>query len=214
MPTALSDSQGQALRVLKKISTIRVVFTKILDSRPPPAFSRAFSIVFFPFFFSLLKRYMRSAASKILMAHCMKSFRIKTHRLESSYQQPHFFILNKGLNSGKPLNQACPNCFVCLTDNQEKRDFLFWLCFGLWRSKSFHYLLNGSVIPFVTIDEILKLIREISTKVSCKTQAFEKAIQALQLLDTNKQKIKLKLKMIDTARHAIFHDLMKEAGAG
>ncbi|MBN7816864.1 hypothetical protein J0A69_15560 [Algoriphagus sp. YJ13C] len=157
---------------------------------------------------------MRSAASKTLMAHCMKSFRIKTHRLESSYQQPHFFILNKGLNSGKPLNNACPNCFVCLTECDEHREFLYWLCFGLWKSKSFHYLLKGSVIPFVTIDESRKLIRESSTKASCKSQAFEKAIQALQLLDTNEQKIKVTLKMIDTARQAIFYDLMKEADAG
>ena len=144
----------------------------------------------------------------------MKSFRIKTHRLESSYQQPHFFILNKGLNSGKPLNQTCPNCFVCLTNNDEDWEFLYWLCFGLWRSKSFHILLKGSVIPFVTIDEIQKLIRESSTKASCKAQAFEKAIQTLQLLDTNEQKIKLTLKMIHTARQAIFYELMKNSGAG
>lgn len=144
----------------------------------------------------------------------MKSFHIKTHRLESSYQQPHFFILNKGLNSGKPLNQPCPNCFVCLANNDEDKEFLYWLCFGLWRSKSFHILLKGSVIPFVTIDEIQKLIRESSTKASCKAQAFEKAIQTLQLLDTNEQKIKLTLKMIDTARQAIFYELMKNSGAG
>ena len=79
------------------------------------------------------------------MAHCMKSFRIKTHRLESSYQQPHFFILNKGLNSGKPLNNACPNCFVCLTDNQETGFLLALLDCG---GKIIHYLLKGSVIPF------------------------------------------------------------------
>lgn len=157
---------------------------------------------------------MRSAASKILMAHCMKSFRIKTHRPESSYNQPHFFILNRGLNSGKPLNLPCPNCFVCLTDNQEDREFLYWLCFGLWRSKSFHYLLKGSVIPFVTIDEARKLVRESSTKASCKAQAFQKAIHALQLLNTNEQKIKIALKTIDVARQAIFNDLMKDTGAG
>lgn len=144
----------------------------------------------------------------------MKTFRIKTHRMESSYQQPHFFILNKGLNSGKPLNKPCPNCFVCITNSGEHREFLYWLCFGLWKAKSFHYFLKGSVIPFVTIDETRKLIRESSIKASSKAQAFEKAIQALQLLDSNEQKIKVTLKMIDTARQVIFHDMMKETGAG
>ena len=144
----------------------------------------------------------------------MKSFLIKTHRPESRYHQPHFFILNKGLNSGKPLNNASPNCFVCLTVCDEHREFPYWLCFGLWKSKSFHYFPKGSVFPFVTIGETRKLIRESSIKASSKSQAFEKAIQALQLLDTNEQKIKVTLKMIDTARQAIFYDMMKETGAG
>lgn len=109
------------------------------------------------------------------MAHCMKSFLIKTHRPESRYHQPHFFILNKGLNSGKPLNNASPNCFVCLTECDEHREFLYWLCFGLWKSKSFHYFPKGSVIPFVTIGETRKLIRESSNNASSKSQAFEKA---------------------------------------
>jgi hypothetical protein len=148
------------------------------------------------------------------MACYIKSFRLKTHRPETTYTKPHFFILNKGMNSGKPLNNACPNCFVCLTECDEHREFLYWLCFGLWKSKSFHYFLKGTVIPFVTIGDIQKLIRESSIKASSKSQAFEKAIQALQLLDTNEKKIKVTLKMIDTARQAIFYDMMKETGAG
>jgi hypothetical protein len=190
------------------------IFPKNLDSRASPAFSRAFSFLFFPFFFSLLKKYRRSAASKTLMAHCMKSFSIKTHRLGNSYQQPHFFILNKGLNSGKPLKHPCPNCFVCLASNDEESEFLYWLSFGLWKSKSFHILLKGSVIPFVTIDETRKLIRESSTKASSKVQTFEKAIQQLRLLDTSEKKIKVTLKMIDSARQAIFYDMMNGTGAG
>jgi hypothetical protein len=98
----------------------------------------------------------------------MKSYSIKTHQLGNSYQQPHFFILNKGLNSGKPLKHPCPNCFVCLASNDEENEFLYWLSFGLWKSKSFHILLKGSVIPFVTIHETRKLIRESSTKASSK----------------------------------------------
>ncbi|AEL28023.1 DUF6943 family protein [Cyclobacterium marinum] len=190
------------------------IFPKNLVNRATPTFSRAFSFLFFPFFFSLLKMSVRSAASIILMACYMKSFRLKTHRLGTTYNKPHFFILNKGLNSGKPLCTPCPNCFVCLLENEADREFLYWLCFGLWRSKSFHFYLKGSVIPFITIDEIRKVIRESEVKASTKEKAFEKSIQALKLLDVNEQKIKLTLKMIDTARQSIFHNLMKETGAG
>tara|TARA_R110000744_G_scaffold288811_1_gene399783 strand:+ start:967 stop:1413 length:447 start_codon:yes stop_codon:yes gene_type:complete len=148
------------------------------------------------------------------MAHYMKTHSIKCHRQETIYKQPHFFILNKGLNSGKPLNTPCSNCFVCIAENEAVREFLYWLCFGLWRSKSFHFYLKGSVIPFITIDEIRKVIRESEAKASIKKKAFDKSIQALKLLDVNEQKIKLTLKMIDTARQSIFHNLMKESGTG
>lgn len=177
---------------------------------PKPACVIAFSFLFFPFFFSLLKMSVRSEASKIFKAHSMKSFLIKTHRPEGNYSKPHFFILNKGLNSGKPLDSPCPNCFICITENQADKDFMYWLCFGLWRSKSFHYYLKGSVIPFITIDDIKKLIQESSTKASINEKAFEKSIQSLKLLDVNERKIKLTLKMIDTARQAIFSEVMKD----
>ena len=190
------------------------IFPKNLVNPASSAFSRAFSFLFFPFFFSLLKMSVRSAASIILMACYMKSFRLKTHRLGTTYNKPHFFILNKGLNSGKPLCTPCPNCFVCLLENEADREFLYWLCFGLWRSKSFHFYLKGSVIPFITIDEIRKVIGESEAKASIKKQAFDKSIQALKLLDVNEQKIKLTLKMIDTARQSIFHNLMKETETG
>jgi hypothetical protein len=50
MPTALSDSQGQALRVLKKISTLRVVFfPKTLTTVPYPPIQKL-SLFFFSFF--------------------------------------------------------------------------------------------------------------------------------------------------------------------
>ncbi len=64
-----------------------------------------------------------------------------------------FFILNKGLNSGKPLEKPCPNCFVITVKNDEEKEFLFWLCWGLWQSKKFYYLHTGSVIPFIRLNE-------------------------------------------------------------
>lgn len=190
------------------------IFPKNLVNRATPTFSRAFSFLFFPFFFSLLKMSVRSAASIILMACYMKSFRLKTHRPETTYTIPHFFILNKGLNSGKPLCTPCPNCFVCLLENDADREFLYWLCFGLWRSKSFHYFLRGSVIPFITIHEMRKHLIESELKASNKVQAFEKAIQALRLLEIHEEKIKFSLKMVDTARRSIFCQLLNDTGAG
>lgn len=144
----------------------------------------------------------------------MKTFRLKTHKLENTYTGLHFFALNKELNSEKPLNASYPNCFICLTQNQVDRDSLFWLYFGLWRPTSFHFCLKGPVIPFSTIYEIRKVIRENETNASTKLEAFNKAIQTLKFLGINEQKIKTSLKMINIMKQGIFHELMKESGTG
>ncbi|WP_371923412.1 hypothetical protein [Flavobacterium sp. HSC-61S13] len=44
----------------------------------------------------------------------MSQILIKTHKKGNLYKGIYFFILNKGLNSGKPLSQPCANCFVIL----------------------------------------------------------------------------------------------------
>lgn len=123
----------------------------------------------------------------------MKTFRIKTHRASLTYSEPHFFILNKGLNSGKPLKEPCPNCFVCTTTDETHRDFMFWLCFGLWKSKSFHYYLKGSVILFITIGELKTHLQKSESIASSNFERFNQSIQALKSLELNEQKLKLTL---------------------
>jgi hypothetical protein len=39
----------------------------------------------------------------------MLKFIIKTHRKGTIYKKPHIYILNKGLNSGKPSNEPFTN---------------------------------------------------------------------------------------------------------
>ena len=70
----------------------------------------------------------------------------------------HFFILSKGLNAGKPLDAACPNCFVFSCQSEEERDKYFWLCYGLWQSNHFRVHLVGSAIPFLRKSELVMLL--------------------------------------------------------
>ena len=70
----------------------------------------------------------------------------------------HFFILSKGLNAGKPLDAACPNCFVFSCKSEEDRDKYFWICYGLWQSNHFRVHLVGSVIPFLRKSELVMLV--------------------------------------------------------
>ncbi|MAX79811.1 MAG: hypothetical protein CL843_06525 [Crocinitomicaceae bacterium] len=151
---------------------------------------------------------MRSAASIILMACYMKTLLLKTHRPTNTYTQPHFFILNKGLNSGKPLKAPCPNCFVCLLENPDSVDQVYWIAYALWKSRQLEIFLRGSVIPFLTIGEYRKHFLRTIKAAEEKEQQLEKLIQTFKLLEIQEQKIHVSLKMIETARMAFFRELL------
>lgn len=138
----------------------------------------------------------------------MKSFRIKTHRLENTYEQPHFFILNKGLNSGKPLKHPCPNCFVYISDFPDYTDQAYWTAYALWKSKALHPSLRGSVIPFITIGEYKKKFLTTFYQVQGCPEKFEKLVQTFKLLEIQEHKIHVSLKLIETARMAFFRELL------
>lgn len=79
-------------------------------------------------------------------------------------QKHSFFILNKGLNSGKPMNEPCPNCFVCICSTDTEKQKMYWLLFALWQSKEIEYQLIGSVIPFIRIRDLEKIIQQKAQK--------------------------------------------------
>jgi hypothetical protein len=81
----------------------------------------------------------------------MITFTLTTYRKEKSYQGSYFFILNKGNNSGKPLLTPCPNCFVCLCKNDQDKEELYWLLFGMWQGKAIHLHLIRYVITFICL---------------------------------------------------------------
>lgn len=138
-------------------------------------------------------------------ARVMQALIIKSHRVGTEYNQPHLFILNKGNNSGKPLNQACPNCFVCLVDSTEEREQLYWILFSLWRSKSLHQYLRSSVIPFIINKDLADCIREAQSIATSKPEEFQKSVTILRKLDEMELQYKQSLKLIEEAKQIIFH---------
>ena len=72
----------------------------------------------------------------------MQTFIVKSASAKDENRKPHFFALNKGLNSGKPLLLPCPNCFKIEAENEEFKEILYWVSFALWRSKGFSSVFN------------------------------------------------------------------------
>lgn len=135
----------------------------------------------------------------------MTHFIIKTHKPETLYSQPHFFVLNKGMNSGKPQKDSFANSFVIIFKSVEEAENCFWIAFSLWKSKFWHPHLIGSVIPFVRLPEFKK---EFITKASQLMQEHEehvKNVAALKLLEQKEQQFQQNLKLINDLRKVILY---------
>ena len=135
----------------------------------------------------------------------MSTFCIKSHRSGVVYSMPHFFILNKGNNSGKPLLAPCPNCFViqCKTDSEKEQ--LYWLAYSLWQSKAFYPLLRGSVIPFVVLRDVKSCLSDGLIKANANPVQFEKAVSTLRSLEALEKNYKQNLLLISNARRMLFY---------
>lgn len=135
--------------------------------------------------------------------------KIKTYRDGIQIPQNHFFILSKGLNAGKPMNTPCPNCFVFKADNQNEKDFYYWLCFALWQAGKFQMYLVGSVIPFIRIDDVKDIILQATINANQNKIEYKKSLSLLLQIEQQTQNIKQQLKLLKQAKKAIVYKVLK-----
>ena len=135
----------------------------------------------------------------------MSTFNIKSHRQGVVYSMPHFFILNKGNNSGKPLTVPCPNCFVIQFQSEAEKEQIYWLSYSLWQSKAFYPYLRGSVIPFVVIRDVKACLLDGLHRADESPEQFAKAVEALRSLEAMEIKFKQNLKLIQDAKRMLFY---------
>lgn len=134
---------------------------------------------------------------------------IKTHKMRNTYNQPHFFILSKGNNSGKPLETPCPNCFVCICKDETEKQQLYWLFYGLWQGMFFHPFLTGSVIPFIRLDDVKQVLKTSLAKIEMNPHEFNLNISVLQQLDQHAILISKQLSTIKQAKKALMYKVLK-----
>jgi hypothetical protein len=137
---------------------------------------------------------------------------VKCHRPNRTYPTPHFFILSKGKNAGKPLQQPCPNCFVMLANNEVQRDQLYWLCFGLWQTGYFWQFLVGSVVPFIHVEDLRDTLRRFWIKMYNNPENFLKAVKALNDILTLQKNLDKQLLNIHRLKKEIIHNALRSAG--
>ena len=135
----------------------------------------------------------------------MQNFIIKTHKKGTIYSKPHLFLLNKGMNSGKPQKEPFTNSFVIIFENESDFDTINLTAYALWKTKFWHQFLRGSVIPFLSLQDIRK---EFSMKVNQEIKDHEqhvKSVQALKLLEQSEKRFHENLNLINDMRRVILH---------
>jgi hypothetical protein len=139
----------------------------------------------------------------------MIQFRLTTYRQEKAYQGSYFFILNKGNNSGKPLLTPCPNCFVCLCENDQDKEELYWLLFGLWQGKAIYPHLIGSVIPFIRLKELTNLINTGIEKLLSNPDKVKRNISKMIQIEKHQVNIQKQLELIKQMKRALIFEVLK-----
>ncbi|WP_298152332.1 hypothetical protein [Flavobacterium sp.] len=135
----------------------------------------------------------------------MQNLMIKSHKPNQMYFGDYIFILNKGLNSGKPMYEPCPNCFVLIFPNAEEKESYYWLSYSLWKAKFWHLHLVGSVIPFLRICDFKK---EFDSKTRMMLQEQEehlKSVKALRLLEQKEAQFHKNLALINDMKRVILY---------
>ena len=135
----------------------------------------------------------------------MLHFLIKTHKPGTNYKQPHFFILNKGRNSGKPQKESFTNSFVIICKTEAEVEDSFWIAFSLWKSKFWHQHLIGSVIPFIRLAEFQKEFISKSTQLMQEHEEHQKNIEALKLLEQQEKRFNQNINLINDLRKVILY---------
>lgn len=165
-----------------------------------------FSSSFFSFSFLGVKIICRGSSSCIhpLIVWLMCTYSLKCYNQKKEVRNPHFFILNKGNNSGKPLLSSCPNCFVIQFQSEMEKEQIYWLLYSLWQSKAFYPYLRDSVIPFVVLRDVKECLADAIEKMEANPGQFQKVVEVLQSLEIMEKKFKQNLKLIQQAKVSIF----------
>ncbi|HTG65004.1 MAG TPA: hypothetical protein VL859_01390 [Flavobacterium sp.] len=135
----------------------------------------------------------------------MPNFIIKTHQKDCRYNGNRLFILNKGMNSGKPSKEPFANSFVIQFQYDEDAETVYWLAYSLWKTNFWHPSLIRSVIPFLRIQDFKNGFNKKVNQMILEHEQHLKQVQALRLLEQEENKLQQNIALINEMRCAILN---------
>ena len=135
----------------------------------------------------------------------MQNFIIRTHQKGTIYSKPHLFLLNKGMNSGKPQKEPFTNSFVVIFDLEQDCENLYFVAYSLWKTNFWHQHLVGSVIPFLRLSDFKKEFFVKSKIMMQEHDQHVKHIAALKLLEQKEKQFHENINLINDMRRVILY---------
>ncbi len=142
----------------------------------------------------------RPALPQMRVRKKLMKLKLKTFREGDMIPAHSFFILNKGLNSGRPSLTPNVNCFICSAENENHHNRYYWLSYALWATGKFRQCLMGSVIPFIRIDDTVQLLDIADCAAQNQGQQFIQGVEILYELQDISKKAVLWVRDIQVAK--------------
>ncbi|MBN8694577.1 MAG: hypothetical protein J0L69_15390 [Bacteroidetes bacterium] len=139
----------------------------------------------------------------------MLKHKIKTHKLGSTYNAPHFFILNKGEQSGKPAPMYWSNCFVFIAETNAEKEFYYFVFLGLWELGYFKKALIGSVVPYIRIGDLTDIAEEAINNINTGNREWSDVSGTITQLEQRKTVLLQQIEYIIKIRRILLYNLVK-----
>jgi hypothetical protein len=125
---------------------------------------------------------------------------IKAHKAGVLYGNPHYFVLNKGLNSGKPQKEPFANSFVIIFQNELDCENHFHVAFSLWISKFWRQFLVGNAILFLRLEYFKIEFPMQAERIMQEFAEYEKKVAAIKLAKLREEQYHKNIALINEAK--------------
>ena len=122
-----------------------------------------------------------------------------------------FFILCKGANAGKPSLTPWANSFAVICQHKEYFDFYFWLVYALYQSGKFKIRLRGTAVPFININDVRDVIREVAPAIHPDWSRLKELINTLDNIAKLKSTLLQQVKATESLQKYLLSNFFTEA---
>lgn len=121
----------------------------------------------------------------------MEPILLTTYHPDDIYSYPHFFILNQGMNAGKPSPYSAANTYVSISKNRVQKERYYWSCYWLWHNNSFLKLLKENDNGIIPLEIMKQAIYDFIINLKISDTAWETIIERLRKMGMREKQFHL-----------------------